>query len=85
MAQEPDIIPGNGKQILEALTILQRYEGKRAKLDVSMNATDEIIIYLNAASAKLQPRLREEDVAAVEALGFIAGEDANGYRLFTLR
>lgn len=79
-----DIILGNGQQVLQALTILKRYEGKRSKLDVSMNANDAVIIYLNAAEAKHQPKVKPEDAEAVEALGFVQLLEGE-YKVFALR
>ena len=78
------IIHGNGQQVLQALQLLKRYEGKRSKLDVSMTPTDAIIVYLNAAEPKFQPKIKPEDIEALEALGFIDTIEGD-YRVFLLR
>lgn len=79
------IVEGNGQAIGKAIEILQRYETpKRAKVDVSMNDLDAMIVYLNAAKPEQQPKVKPEDAEALGEAGFVELED-NGYTVYVLR
>lgn len=78
-------VEGNGHAIAKAIEILQRYETpKRAKVDVSMNDLDAMIVYLNTAKPEQQPKVSDEDIEALGEAGFVEIE-ADGYTTYVLR
>jgi Holliday junction resolvasome RuvABC DNA-binding subunit len=79
---ETKTIEGNGERLLQALTILNKYVGSRSALDVYQTPSDKVVVYLNAMSVKSQPKVKPEDITALEDLGYSEREDEDGYTIF---